>query len=164
MGTGSSSKGRAWVQGRVHACMHVRVPSAMLRVARCLIHSLQSTAHSFWTLAALLTCSGHCTSPAGRVYLVDFGGVQGQALAAGSLGSTVVGTYGYMAPEQFRGAAAPASDLYALGGTLLYLVSGQPPAAFPQQGMSVVWQDKVTAGPVLQQVRGAAVAVMGVGL
>lgn len=32
------------------------------------------------------------------------------------LGSTIVGTYGYMAPEQFRGAAQPSSDLYALGG------------------------------------------------
>ncbi len=41
-----------------------------------------------------------------------------------SLGSTVVGTYGYMAPEQFRGAAQPASDLYGLGATLLYLISG----------------------------------------
>ena len=37
---------------------------------------------------------------------------------------TVVGTYGYMAPEQFRGTARPASDLFALGGTLLYLLSG----------------------------------------
>lgn len=62
----------------------------------------------------------------GRVFLVDFGGVQ--AAAAGesfALGSTVIGTYGYMAPEQFRGAAQPASDLYSLGGTLLYLLSGQ---------------------------------------
>ncbi len=32
-----------------------------------------------------------------------------------------------MAPEQFRGAAQPASDLYALGGTLLYLLSGVLP-------------------------------------
>ena len=39
----------------------------------------------------------------------------------------VLGTYGYMAPEQFRGAAQPASDLYALGGTLLYLLSGVLP-------------------------------------
>lgn len=38
--------------------------------------------------------------------------------------SVTTGTYGYMAPEQFRGAAQPASDLYALGGTLLYLLSG----------------------------------------
>ena len=36
----------------------------------------------------------------------------------------LAGTYGYMAPEQFRGAAQPASDLYALGGTLLFLLSG----------------------------------------
>ena len=40
------------------------------------------------------------------------------------MGTTIIGTYGYMAPEQFRGAAQPASDLYALGGTLLYLLSG----------------------------------------
>ena len=49
-----------------------------------------------------------------------------QAAAAGAsgIGTTVVGTYGYMAPEQFRGAASPASDLYGLGGTLLFLLSG----------------------------------------
>jgi serine/threonine protein kinase len=35
-----------------------------------------------------------------------------------------VGTYGYMAPEQFRGTAQPASDLFALGATLLFLLSG----------------------------------------
>ena len=40
------------------------------------------------------------------------------------MGTTVVETYGYMAPEQFRGAASPASDLYGLGGTLLFLLSG----------------------------------------
>ena len=40
------------------------------------------------------------------------------------MGTTIIGTYGYMAPEQFRGAAQPASDLYALGGTLLFLLSG----------------------------------------
>jgi serine/threonine protein kinase len=49
-----------------------------------------------------------------------------QAAAAGTsgIGTTVVGPYGYMAPEQFRGAASPASDLYGLGGTLLFLLSG----------------------------------------
>lgn len=31
---------------------------------------------------------------------------------------------GYMAPEQFRGGAQPESDLYALGATLLFLLSG----------------------------------------
>ena len=40
------------------------------------------------------------------------------------IGTTMVGTSGYMAPEQFRGWAQPASDLYGLGGTLLFLLSG----------------------------------------
>ena len=31
--------------------------------------------------------------------------------------------------EQFRGAAQPASDLYGLGGTLLYLLSGACPGS-----------------------------------
>lgn len=39
------------------------------------------------------------------------------------------------APEQFRGAASPASDAYGLGGTLLYLLSGRPPSAFPVDRM-----------------------------
>lgn len=37
----------------------------------------------------------------------------------------------YMAPEQFRGQATPASDLYSLGATLLYLVSGMRSFALP---------------------------------
>lgn len=48
-----------------------------------------------------------------------------------------MGTYGYMAPEQFRGAASPASDLYGLGGTLLLLLSGRPPSAFPIDRMRI---------------------------
>lgn len=50
---------------------------------------------------------------------------QGVASDTSSLGSTIIGTYGFMAPEQFRGAAQPASDLYALGATLLFLLTGR---------------------------------------
>ncbi|KAL4447566.1 hypothetical protein ABPG75_004785, partial [Micractinium tetrahymenae] len=68
----------------------------------------------------------------GRVFLVDFGAVQAAAAGADDVlsGSTVVGTFGYMAPEQLRGAASPACDLYGLGATLLFLLSGHPPTAF----------------------------------
>ena len=69
--------------------------------------------------------------PGAKIYLTDFGGAQQSPtddtnqMEDTEMG-TVVGTYGYMAPEQLRGAARPASDLFALGGTLLYLLSGIP--------------------------------------
>jgi serine/threonine protein kinase len=69
--------------------------------------------------------------PDGVPALVDFGGVRAAWHPAGGGGATVVGTFGYMAPEQFAGRAAPASDLYSLGATLLHLVTGQPPSDFP---------------------------------
>lgn len=59
--------------------------------------------------------------------LVDFGTVQ-EALAPQEGGSTFVGTAGFMPPEQMRGQARPASDLYALGATALHLASGRHPS------------------------------------
>ncbi|KAL0051028.1 hypothetical protein WJX82_000878 [Trebouxia sp. C0006] len=79
--------------------------------------------------------------PGGKLLLVDFGGIQqGSKDVADSEvmdTGTLVGTYGYMAPEQLRGSAKPASDLFALGGTLLYLLSGEPPSAYPQRRLKV---------------------------
>ncbi len=63
----------------------------------------------------------------GDVFLVDFGAVQTIDLR-GKHTMTVVGTYGYMPPEQFGGRSSPASDLYSLGATLLYLITGNDPA------------------------------------
>jgi serine/threonine protein kinase len=67
----------------------------------------------------------------GDVYLVDFGSVQNvSAKDGGTL--TVVGTYGYMPMEQFGGKTVPASDLYSLGSTLIYMIAGVHPAELPQ--------------------------------
>ncbi|OKH27916.1 serine/threonine protein kinase [Calothrix sp. HK-06] len=66
-----------------------------------------------------------------QVYLVDFGAVQDRAATEGAT-FTVVGTYGYAPLEQFGGRATPASDLYALGATLIHLATGIPPADLPQ--------------------------------
>jgi serine/threonine protein kinase len=75
----------------------------------------------------------------GQLYLVDFGSVQ--TLAAREGGTiTVVGTYGYMPPEQFGGRAVPASDLYSLGATLIYLVTGQHPADLPQTDLRIEFE------------------------
>lgn len=70
--------------------------------------------------------------PDGKVALVDFGGV---GRVRGEAGSTVVGTFGYMAPEQLYGAQTPATDLYALGATLLHLATGMEPEALPRDGL-----------------------------
>ncbi len=72
----------------------------------------------------------------GQVYLVDFGSVQ--TLVAHEGGTiTVVGTYGYMPPEQFGGRATPASDLYSLGATLICLATGKHPADLPQTNLQI---------------------------
>jgi serine/threonine protein kinase len=68
--------------------------------------------------------------PGGAPALIDFGGVRAAWQPPGAAGATVVGTFGYMAPEQFAGQAGPTSDLYSLGATLLHLVTGHPPSAF----------------------------------
>lgn len=73
----------------------------------------------------------------GRVFLVDFGAVQNAYYTTFMRGSTVVGTYGYMAPEQFRVQAEPATDLYALGATLLHLISHRSPSDFPYDGLKI---------------------------
>ena len=67
----------------------------------------------------------------GDVALVDFGGVLLGWRPPGAEGATVVGTFGYMPPEQLLGQAGPASDLYALGATLLHALTGRSPTDFP---------------------------------
>lgn len=78
-----------------------------------------------------------------RIYLIDFGAVQDRATAEGST-FTVVGTYGYAPMEQFGGRSQPASDLYALGATLIHLLTGTAPAELPQRDLRIQFRDRVT--------------------
>jgi serine/threonine protein kinase len=77
----------------------------------------------------------------GAFYLIDFGAVQAQVSGRGTM--TVVGTFGYMPPEQFAGQAVPASDLYALGATLVHLASGVDPAELPRVGLRIDFGGRV---------------------
>ncbi|HEX6765014.1 MAG TPA: serine/threonine-protein kinase [Polyangiaceae bacterium] len=73
--------------------------------------------------------------PDGGFSLVDFGSVRDSLKPEG--GSTVVGTFGYMAPEQFQGRALPQSDVYALGATALTLLANREPEALPHRGLAI---------------------------
>jgi serine/threonine protein kinase len=77
-----------------------------------------------------------------RIYLVDFGAVQNQATREG-VTFTIVGTYGYAPMEQYGGKATPASDLYALGATLIHLLTGISPAELPQSNLQIQFVERV---------------------
>jgi serine/threonine protein kinase len=70
-------------------------------------------------------------TPEGRPFLVDFGAIQNRLTGPGATGSTIVGTVGYMPLEQIRGDARPASDLYALGVTMVVALSATPLEGVP---------------------------------
>ena len=73
--------------------------------------------------------------PDGSYALVDFGSVRDRLKPAG--GSTVVGTFGYMAPEQFQGRAQPSSDVYAVGATALSMLAAAEPETLPHRGLAI---------------------------
>ena len=78
----------------------------------------------------------------GKLFLVDFGAVQ-DTYHNTVIGSTVVGTYGYMSPEQYRGGAVLSTDLYGLGCTLLFLLTGNSPAELPQRKLKIKFRSAV---------------------
>jgi hypothetical protein len=88
--------------------------------------------------------------PSGAPVLVDFGGVcQGWRPPQG--GSTVTGTFGYMPPEQLLGQVSTASDLYALGATLLHLASGRAPTELSYDAGRLTLPPEASAGPALRR-------------
>jgi Tol biopolymer transport system component len=86
----------------------------------------------------------------GHVKILDFGLAKqaapggDQETIAGTDAGTILGTVGYMAPEQVRGeAATPRSDLFAVGAVLYELASGQRPFARPSaaETMTAILRD-----------------------
>lgn len=71
----------------------------------------------------------------GSFAFIDFGSVRHRMKPEG--GSTVVGTFGYMAPEQFQGRAGPGSDVYAVAATALVLLTGREPEDLPHRGLAI---------------------------
>lgn len=91
----------------------------------------------------------------GSLVLLDFGAVKEAATVLLSLEgkptSSIIYTAGYAPPEQMRGMSAnQTADLYALGATLIHLLTGQHPASLidPQTG-DYRWQHLVSVSPQL---------------
>jgi len=64
----------------------------------------------------------------GDVILVDFG--IARTFQSGQKG-TMIGTEGYSSPEQYRGDATPAADLYSLGATIHHALTHRDPRLEP---------------------------------
>ncbi|MGH7948234.1 MAG: protein kinase domain-containing protein, partial [Candidatus Binataceae bacterium] len=67
-------------------------------------------------------------TPKGRVVLVDFGIAR---LFKTSRKGTMIGTLGFAPPEQYQGLVDPRSDIYSLGATLHYVLTGRDPEKHP---------------------------------
>lgn len=73
----------------------------------------------------------------GNVRLVDFGLVRGRIGTADlTSDGQLLGTVDFLAPEQAADGrcAGPSSDIYSLGCTFVYLLTGEPPFSGPQFG------------------------------
>ncbi len=84
--------------------------------------------------------------PDAPLALIDFGGVR-MALAPEG-GSTMIGTFGYMAPEQLHGEATAATDIYALAATVAALAAGIPADRLPRRGLTIDLTTVMPEGPL----------------
>ena len=117
----------------------ISIAKQLLGILEYLHHRQPAVIHRDIKPSNILLGDRSGNSP-GQVYLVDFGSVK---TAANGSTITVVGTYGYMPPEQFGGHTSPASDLYALGATIICLATGQHPSELPHRDMQIDFVDRV---------------------
>ncbi|MGB3613734.1 MAG: serine/threonine-protein kinase [Elainellaceae cyanobacterium] len=88
----------------------------------------------------------HCQHD-GRLVLIDFGAVKEEIAqisdAAPQMTTQFVGTVGFAPPEQLALRPSYASDIYSLGVTCLYLLTGKPPLEMDYDVATgeVIWRD-----------------------
>ncbi|MGF1478329.1 MAG: pentapeptide repeat-containing protein [Cyanophyceae cyanobacterium] len=95
-----------------------------------------------------------------KLVLIDFGAVKDQVsavtdtVAQTALTAFSVGTTGYAPPEQLAMRPIYASDIYALGVTCLYLLTGKPPKnlGFDSATGDITWQQHVNISDHLAQI------------
>ncbi|MCZ8244393.1 MAG: GUN4 domain-containing protein [Microcystis sp. LE19-131.1A] len=84
-----------------------------------------------------------------KLILVDFGAAKFVSPLSRSMTGTIIGSAEYIAPEQGNGKAVNASDLYSLGVTCLYLLTGISPFDLFDGGEHQwVWRQWLVNNPV----------------
>lgn len=103
-------------------------PADPLAVMRQVARALDA-AHGQGVLHRDLKPSNVMVEPSGRVVLIDFGLARDLAGPRRTATGVLLGTPLYLAPELLMGLGepTPASDWYAWGATLYFLLEGQPP-------------------------------------
>ncbi|HEY9641118.1 MAG TPA: serine/threonine-protein kinase, partial [Coleofasciculaceae cyanobacterium] len=92
-------------------------------------------------------------SPHGKLVLVDFGASKSATATALIRTGTLIGSAGYVAPEQTMGKAVFASDLYSLGVTCIHLLTGMHPFDLYSVSQDAwVWQ-QYAATPLTSRLR-----------
>ncbi len=95
----------------------------------CQICNAVDHAHAQNVLHRDLRPANVLVSESGVVKVADFG--TSRFLEVAALGTTVIGSPPYMAPEQFHGQATFASDIYSLGVTMYQMLTGTLPYNTP---------------------------------
>ena len=108
-----------------------------LEIDRALDYAIQITravehAHAQGVIHRDLRPANVLVSGSGTLKVADFG--TSRFLEVAAHGTTIIGSPPYMAPEQIRGEAVYASDLYSLGITVYQMLTGVLPYDTPALG------------------------------
>lgn len=105
------------------------LPEERARQLAALMCDILSYLHANGVIHRDFTPENLMLTAGGELRLIDFN--VAQAMESGATG-TIVGKHAYLPPEQFRGKPTQQSDLYAMGATLYFLLTGRDPEPITQ--------------------------------